>query len=370
MSSPHSLIPFNDLSRTPPEVMARIEESVARVLASGWYVMGPEHDAFEAELAAYQGVDHAVLLGNGTDALELALSSLGVGQGDEVLTVANAGAYTTIAARLLGARAVYADVAAPSLLMTPETLVAALDRIGRSPKVLVVTHLFGAMVDMPGIMAIARERGILVLEDCAQSLGAAIDGRKAGTFGDIATTSFYPTKNLGALGDGGAVLTSDAGLAETVRRTRQYGWKSKYHIGFDHGRNSRMDEIQAAILRVKLPLLDSWNDRRRDIHSRYEAATARMVGRSSESFTAHLAVLSVEDRDATRAALRELGVATDIHYPVADHLQDFPSDRPEPVSLPVTEAAAGSILSVPMFPELADTEIDTIVSALAEVVGD
>ncbi|MBU1586702.1 MAG: DegT/DnrJ/EryC1/StrS family aminotransferase [Actinobacteria bacterium] len=369
MSSQPDLVKFGDLSRTPPEVMASIEAAIARVLASGWFVMGPEHDAFEAELATYVGARHVVGLGNGTDALELALAAVGVTAGDTVVTVANAGAYSTIALRLLGAHPAFADVDPATLLMTPATFQTALDSLASAPRAVVVTHLYGAMADVEGIVEISRRHGIAVVEDCAQSLGASRNGTMSGMVGDIATTSFYPTKNLGALGDGGAVFTNSEELATAVRRTRQYGWSSKYHIGYDHGRNSRLDELQAAILRVKLPLLDGWNARRREIHARYEAATSRMVNRASESFIGHLAVATSDDRGATRAALRAAGVATDVHYPVPDHHQEFPSDRPTPVSLPATEAASASVFSVPLFPELTDVEVDRVSAALASVVG-
>lgn len=367
MQSSNDLIPFNDLSRSSSETAAAVEAAIARVVASGWYVMGPEHNAFEAELASYLGVRESVLVGNGTDALELALAAVGVGEGDLVLGVANAGAYATIAARLLGATMVYADVSPETLLMTPATLREALDRSPERPAAIVVTHLYGLMADMLGILAIAEAEGIVVVEDCAQSIGASLDGRKAGAFGRIATTSFYPTKNLGALGDGGAVYTDDPELAASVRRMRQYGWASKYHIGYDHGRNSRLDELQAAILRAKLPLLDGWNERRRSIHSRYVEASSRMVGRAADSFIAHLAVLTVDDRDAARESFAAAGVSTDVHYPVPDHRQAFPSKKPSPVSLPVTERVADQILSVPMFPELTDNEVDRVAAAIASL---
>jgi dTDP-4-amino-4,6-dideoxygalactose transaminase len=365
-----SVIPFNDLSRASVEVKAEVEAAIARVLASGWFVMGPEHNAFEQELSAYFGVDHAVLVGNGTDALELALAAVGVGVGDLVLTVANAGAYTSVAARLLGATPVFCDVSPSTLLMTADGVREILAGDGRMPKAIVVTHLYGAMAPVREIVAVAREYGVAVVEDCAQSIGARLDGRQSGTFGDIATTSFYPTKNLGALGDGGAVFTRNQELAESVRRMRQYGWDSKYHIAYDHGRNSRMDELQAAILRVKLPHLDAWNERRRQIHSRYEAAVPRrlrFVNSSSESFTAHLAVATSDDRAADREALKKAGIGTDVHYPIPDNKQDFASDRPAPVSLPVTEHAAQTVFSVPMFPELTDDEVDRTCAALASL---
>ncbi len=370
MTSPSDLVPFNDLSRTPPEVLADIQSAISRVVASGWYVMGPEHDGFEAELGAYLGARHVVGLGNGTDALELALAAVGVVRGDAVVTIANAGAYSTIALRLLGAHPVFADIDPATLLMTPATFQAALDGLAEAPRAVVVTHLYGAMADVAGIVAVARAHGIAIVEDCAQSIGASSNGTKAGLFGDVGTTSFYPTKNLGALGDGGAVFTNNEEIATAVRRMRQYGWVSKYDIGFDHGRNSRLDEMQAAILRVKLPLLDRGNERRREIHSAYEAASPRMVNRASESFIGHLAVATAADRDAARASLRAAGVATDVHYPIPDHHQQFPTERPAPVSLPVTEAASGTVFSVPMFPELTDAEVERVSAALAALPDD
>lgn len=357
-------IPFNDLSRTPADFAAQIESAVARVLASGWYVLGPEHDAFEAELAEYVGTSDVVLLGNGTDALELGLAALGVGAGDRVVTVANAGAYSTIAMRLLGAVPVFAEVSADTHLMTVETFAAALASSPQTPRAVVVTHLYGAVADVEGIAALARRHGIAVLEDCAQSLGARRDGRLAGTVGDLATTSFYPTKNLGALGDGGAVYTNDPALADAVRRMRQYGWTSKYRIEFDHGRNSRLDEIQAAILRIKLPHLDEWNERRRAIHSRYEAASGSLVHSADEAFIAHLAVATSPHRDRVREQLASAGVSTDVHYPLPDHQQAFPGGLAS-VSLPVTERLAGEVFSLPMFPELTESEVDRISEALA-----
>jgi dTDP-3-amino-2,3,6-trideoxy-4-keto-D-glucose/dTDP-3-amino-3,4,6-trideoxy-alpha-D-glucose/dTDP-2,6-dideoxy-D-kanosamine transaminase len=360
-------IALNDLKRIAPEQLAEIQSAIARVVASGWFVMGPEHDAFEAELAAYLGVAHVIGLGNGTDALELALAALDIGPGDRVLTIANAGGYATTAIRLLGATPVYADVNEQTLLLDGAGLQAALDRLEKAPAALVVTHLFGAVADMDSIMPIARSHGIPVLEDCAQSLGSELGDRRAGALADIATTSFYPTKNLGAMGDGGAVMTSDDELATRVRRMRQYGWTSKYRIGAEHGRNSRLDELQAAILRVRLPHLDADNERRRDIHRRYEAATPGMVNRASARFNAHLAVMRAVDRDAARASLDLAGVSTDVHYPVPDHLQAFPVVPPESVSLPVTERAADVILSLPMFLGMREDEVERVCAAVSGI---
>jgi aminotransferase EvaB len=358
-------VPFNDLSRTPPHIALEIEAAVTRVMASGWFVLGPENAALEQELADYLGASHVVLLGNGTDALELALAAIGVERGDVVLSVANAGAYSTIAARLLGATVIYSDVDERTLLATGALVRSAIESAPVKPVAIVVTHLYGSMAPIEEIVSVAREYGIRVIEDCAQSIGARVDGRQSGTFGDIATTSFYPTKNLGALGDGGAIFTNDESLASAVRSLRQYGWDTKYHISRDHGRNSRMDELQAAILRAKLPHLDQLNDRRRAIHARYEEV-ASMINTSSESFTAHLAVLAVDEREGFRSALAAAGVGTDVHYPVPDHRQAFVANRPVDVHLPVTERAAERVVSVPMFPELTESEVDRVCAALAE----
>ena len=323
MSAP---IPFNDLSRHAPGVLAELESAVTRVVRSGWYVRGPENAALEAELSEYLGVAHTALLANGTDALELALAALGVSPGDTVLTVANAGSYTSVATRLLGAEPVYCDIDPVTMLASPDTVRAAFDALAVPPKVIVVTHLYGALAPIAEIVQLADERGIPVLEDCAQSLGARVAGRHGGTFGAIATTSFYPTKNLGGMGDGGAVFTDDSQLVERVRSLSQYGWSSKYRISLPRGRNSRMDEMQAAIVRALLPRLDAANDRRRSIHSRYESSgssTMKLVNRASESFIGHLgvAVVDASDRERAQAYFAERGISTDVHYPIADHRQ-------------------------------------------------
>jgi aminotransferase EvaB len=359
------VVPFNDLGRGTSAIRPVIDEAISRVVSSGWYVLGPEHDAFEAELAAYVGVDHAVGVGNGTDALQLALTALGVTAGDTVLTAANAGGYTSTAARSIAAVPVFVDET--SMLLTVDTVAAAVERLAAAPKVIVVTHLFGTAADVELIVDWAHARDIAVLEDCAQSLGAMVGTRRAGAVADVSTTSFYPTKNLGALGDGGAVLTSDAGLAVRLRQLRQYGWASKYSTSVEGGRNSRLDELQAAVLRAKLPLLDGWNERRREIHSQYENAVssnARLVNTSGPGYVGHLAVIDVDDRDAARAVFEAHGVRTDVHYPTPDHLQPIAAGT-SVTDLPVTERVAKRILSVPLFPELTRDEVDRVSAALA-----
>lgn len=360
-------VPFNDLSRSVTPIRSQIDAAIDRVVSSGWFAMGPEHNAFEAELAAYVGVRHAVNVGNGTDALELALASLGVGRDSLVLTVANAGAYTTTALRLLGADPIYVDIDPLTMLMSGATLRRALMACPEAPQAIVVTHLYGAVAPMNEICAIAQEFNVPVLEDCAQALGANLNGAKAGSLADIAITSFYPTKNLGAMGDGGAILTNSDELADAARRMRQYGWETKYDIRHDHGRNSRLDEMQAAILRVKLPLLDSVSSRRREIHSIYAAANqdrVSFVNTANESFVAHLAVVTTDHRDDVRSQLLSAGVSTEVHYPIPDFQQGFPNFSPRPMPVEETVRVAGRILSLPMFPELTDEEVQHVVRAL------
>jgi dTDP-3-amino-2,3,6-trideoxy-4-keto-D-glucose/dTDP-3-amino-3,4,6-trideoxy-alpha-D-glucose/dTDP-2,6-dideoxy-D-kanosamine transaminase len=362
-------VPFNDLGRGTAALRPQIDAAISRVLSSGWFVMGPEHDSFETEIGQYLGGSRAVLVGNGTDALELALIALGVQPGDTVLTAANAGGYAATAARSIGATPAFVDVEPDTHLLSVRTVNAALDELDHTPAVLVVTHLYGAMADIVALVDRAHERGMSVIEDCAQALGAIRDGKRAGTVGDIGTTSFYPTKNLGALGDGGAIFTNVASIDVELRKLRQYGWESKYRASSGRGRNSRLDELQAAILRVKLPMLDSQNERRRAIHSSYEQAAGagvRLVNTATGAFTAHLAVAVVAERDRVKAAFEAAGIRTDIHYPVADHLQPI-AHSPASTSLPVTEKLASEILSLPLFPELTDREIERVQRAIESV---
>lgn len=333
------------------------------VLDSGWVVLGPQVRSFEDELADYLGVDRAVSVANGTDALTIALTALECGPGDLVATAANAGGYSTTAIRSVGAVPVYVDVDPTTALMTGEHVVAALDA---GAKVVVVTHLFGAMAPVQEIVDLCHRRGVKVLEDCAQAIGAEVAGRRAGSVGDAAAFSFYPTKNLGALGDGGAVVTRDAALADAVVSLRQYGWEGKYTVGRSGGRNSRLDELQAAILRVRLPLLDEGNSRRRAIHRRYaEASPHPFFGSDDSSFVAHLAVLRTSDRETARSALDASGVSTDVHYPIPDHQQRALGEHHVAGSLSVTELLAQQILTVPCFPELTDAEVERVCDGLS-----
>lgn len=341
--------------------------SIQRVLDRHWYVLGEEVSEFEKEFSSYVGVKHCVTVANGTDALEMALRSLGIQKGDKVATVANAGFYSSTAIHAIGAIPVYVDVDEASLTMAPVSLGKALEH---KPKAVIVTHLYGQLADIKELTRLARAAGVLLIEDCAQSHGANRDGKQAGSYGDAACFSFYPTKNLGALGDGGAVVTSDTDLATRLRTLRQYGWGQKYQVVTSGGRNSRLDEIQAAILREKLPRLENWNKERRQIAMRYNAAFASLPVRSpisvEEDYVAHLYILRVSERDAFRNFLKSYGIATDIHYPIPDHLQPAYQDAMVAEPLCVTEAAGQTVVTLPCYPGLTDPEIERVIKAVQE----
>ena len=351
-------VALNDLLRQTASLHNELAGALNRVLASGWYILGRECAAFEDEFAAYCRVPHCVTVGNGTDALELALRTLGVGPGDLVATVANAGGYSTTAIRAAGAEPLYVDIDPATMNVSAADLRA---RITPRVRAVIATHLYGRMAEMPEVLEAAG--GVPVIEDCAQAHGASIDGRKAGAWGALACFSFYPTKNLGALGDGGAITTSDDALAARVKSLRQYGWSAKY-CSAEYGRNSRLDEMQAASLRAKLPHVAAWNARRREIARAYDEALGRQEVRG-ESDVAHLYIVRSAARDELRAALAERGIGTDIHYPVPDHLQDAAGRTG--VRLPETERAAREILTLPCYPELLPEEIEHVCHTLAEV---
>jgi dTDP-4-amino-4,6-dideoxygalactose transaminase len=365
----HTPIPLNDLKRHNDAVAREVARAVERVLASGWYILGSQVSAFEAEFAAFCGVNHCVAVGNGTDALELALRSLEIGPGDQVLTAANAGGYSTAAIRATGAEPCYCDIDRDSMLLSASELASGLTPRTRA---VIVTHLYGQMADMPQLLEICSRAGLPLLEDCAQAHGACLAGKRAGAWGVLGCFSFYPTKNLGAIGDGGAVITGDARLAERVRMLRQYGWSSRYNSRLA-GRNSRLDEIQAAVLRVKLPHLEDWNERRRSI-ARYYNANLRDLGLalpriSGGDSIAHLYVLRSPGRDGLKTALAAAGIGADIHYPIPDHWQE--SARGESwaaVRLPVTEECCRQVLTLPCFPEMTDRETERVTLAVRDAV--
>ncbi len=359
-------VPLNDLGRCNNSILDEIHAAIERVLSSGWYVLGPEVEAFESEFAAYCGVPHCIGVANGTDALELAIRTLGVGPAEQVVTTANAGMYSSSAIRAVGADPVYVDVDPQTMNMDPTALANVL-----SPeiKAIIVTHLYGRMAAMPQLMRVASRAGVPIVEDCAQAHGAHIDGRKAGSFGELGCFSFYPTKNLGALGDGGAIITKDSQFAERLRMLRQYGWSTKYCSRLQGGRNSRLDELQAAILRVKLPRLDTWNESRRRIAEHYwnglQHLDLDLPANTGDDYVAHLYVVRTTSRSDLSRQLAAAGITTDIHYPVPDHLQESARlDSLPNWELPITEEYSQQIVTLPCFYGMTAAEISRVVIAV------
>jgi dTDP-3-amino-2,3,6-trideoxy-4-keto-D-glucose/dTDP-3-amino-3,4,6-trideoxy-alpha-D-glucose/dTDP-2,6-dideoxy-D-kanosamine transaminase len=359
-------IGINDLRRHATATTAAVRGAVDRVLESGWYILGRENDAFEQEFASYCGANHCIGVANGTDAIELGLRALSVQHGSRVVTVANAGYYTLTALNAIGAVPVFADVDERTQLMSLDHLGDLVAQGGIDA--VVITHLFGLLHDMDAILRITEPTGVPVFEDCAQAHGASRGGRRAGGFGAAASFSFYPTKNLGALGDAGAVVTQSNDVAGKVRQLRQYGWKSKYEVESSHARNSRLDELQAAILRSKLPALDGWNARRREIAARYSARIRHpRVGCPpvyGEEYVAHLYVVTCDDRQSLRTHLSALQIGTDIHYPIPDYRQLPLLNAFAGINLPVTDKLAQRILTLPCYPELQDEEVSHIIDSI------
>ncbi len=362
-------VPANDLRPQYATIRAEIDAAIAAVLERGWYVLGPEVEAFEAEFAAYCGAAHGVGVGSGTEALHLALLACGVGPGDEVITVAHTAVPTINAISLTGARPVFVDVDPRTYTMDPAAAAAA---ITPRTRVLLPVHLYGHPADMAPLRDLARRHGLRLLEDAAQAHGTAYRGARTGTLGDLAAFSFYPTKNLGAYGDGGMVVTDDAALAEQVRLLRNYGQTDRYHHQIE-GLNSRLDELQAAVLRVKLRHLDAWTAARRERAARY-TATLRRAQAPTEAPWAHhvyhLYVVRVPRRDAVQRALAQAGIGTLIHYPLPAHLQPaYAYLGLGRGSLPTTERLADEILSLPLYPELPLEQVDEVAQTLERVLS-
>jgi dTDP-4-amino-4,6-dideoxygalactose transaminase len=349
---------------------AEIDAAIHRALDSGWYVLGQEGRAFEAEFAAWLGAGTAVGCGNGTDAIALALRGLGIGVGSTVVTVSHTAVATVAAIESTGATPLLIDIEPDHYTMDP----AELAHVLRSPpaglppiRAVVPVHLYGQPADVGVIDTLCRQHGALLIEDCAQAHGARRSGQMVGTFGDAATFSFYPTKNLGALGDGGMVVARDPGVAERIAALRQYGW-TRHYISDEVGVNSRLDELQAAILRVKLTHLDAANARRREIAKAYDAVLGSRAPRRrrGSEHVYHLYVTRVTDRDQVQARLRELGVGSGVHYPVPVHLQPAYAGRVAlgPAGCVETERAALEVLSLPLYPELTEAQVRRVCEAL------
>jgi dTDP-4-amino-4,6-dideoxygalactose transaminase len=352
-----------------------IDAAVARALSSGWYILGGEGKAFEAEYAAWLGTQRAVGCANGTDALALAMRALDIGPGSAVATVSHTAVATVAAVEMAGATPVLLDIDPLHYTLDPAELNAVLAHppAGLPPiRAVIVVHLYGQPADMDAILPICARHGVAVIEDCSQAHGAALNGRVVGTMGRVACFSLYPTKNFGALGDGGVVATDDAELADRIGAIRQYGWR-KHYISDEVGVNSRLDELQAAILRAKLPHLDAHNARRAAIADAYDAALAGgawspPARRPGARHVFHQYVLRVPDREAVQARLRAAGVGTGIHYPMPVHLQPAYRERVAlgPSGCRASEAASREVLSLPMYPELTEEQVVHICDVLRQ----
>lgn len=368
-------IPQNDPRAAYLAQRAEIDAAISRALDGGWYILGKETRDFEAEFAAAVGCRHGVGVGNGTDALVLALRALGVGPGQCVATVSHTAVATVAAIELAGATPLFIDIDPESFTMDPAALAAALAAPPAAGPIAAIlpVHLYGQAADLAALGALAERHGVRLVEDCAQAHGARFEDRPAGSFGVAACFSLYPTKNLGALGDGGIVVTGDEALAAELRAIREYGWRGRRYVSERTGLNSRLDEVQAAILRVKLTRLACDNERRRAIAERYDAAVrGTAVAPPTRDRRAvhvfHQYVVRTPRRDRLRAALESAGIGCNIHYPVPVHLQPAYRGRLPigPTGLAATERAAGEILSLPMYPQLSEGQVDRIAETLSE----
>lgn len=357
------MIKVFDIERSVEKNRASINAAIQRVIDSGQFILGQEVSEFEKEFARYLDCKYVIGVANGSDALYLALAALGLNQSSKIATVANAGFYGSSAISRLGAQMKFIDVD----IETSNTNLESVRSVGTSIDAIIVTHLYGrAVEDIQLIAEYCKKHGIALIEDCAQAAGASIDGKKVGNFGDIASFSFYPTKNLGALGDGGAVITNSASLMEKVKSLREYGWKSKYSVEIEGGINSRLDEFQAAILRVLLPNLDAENERRarvaRLLTENINAPQIISLPACTPNFVAHLYVLRTSNRDELEQKLKLNGIGFSVHYPVPDYLQ--PIIKVVSQELPSTKELATQILTIPCHSNLTDTEIEKIIRVI------
>jgi dTDP-4-amino-4,6-dideoxygalactose transaminase len=343
-----------------------IIDGIKRVLSSGWYILGKEVENFEREFAEFSGAIFCIGVASGTDALSLSLKAFGILAGDEVITVSHSAVATVAAIEQIGAVPVFCDIEPQTRCIDPKKII---PLISDKTKAILPVHIYGQPAPMEEVCSIAKKYNLGIIEDCAQAHGAEIRGQKVGTFGDVSAFSFYPTKNLGAIGDGGAVITNSAEIAEKLRWLREYGWKDRY-ISSIQGMNSRLDEIQAAILRVKLPHLSRDNARRREIAGHYIAAIdgdkiIAPIKIDGTLHAMHLFVVECDQRESLQNFLNEKEIGTVIHYPMAIHQQPAYFRRLRGYNdLPNTENLYRRILSLPMYPELADNQVERICLAL------
>jgi aminotransferase EvaB len=363
----HRPIPFNDLKRLFMRYAPKIERSVSDALASGWWILGERGKKFAEEYANFIGVDYCIPVGNGTDALEIAMRIVSA-PGQEIITVANAGGYSSTAANIVGVVPVYADIEPDTHLLS---IPSAVSKLTSRTAAVTVTHLYGGAVDVPKLredMDRAGYTGVPIIEDCAQAHGATVKERRVGSLGNLSTFSFYPTKNLGATGDAGAILTSSSDIARSARLLQQYGWESKYRIAIRGGRNSRMDEVQAAVLSALLPALDDLNAERMEIREKYRASlpSAFKLLIAPAGSVAHLVVGMTDRRDELREFAASKGVSTDVHYPVLDCDQQAWAAATLATDLPNSRLAVKRIVSLPCFPGLTPAELDRVCSTVDE----
>lgn len=362
------MIPLNDLSRQVAERQHREIEVAASVLVSGHYIKGSRTEELESALSALIGGSQVLAIANGTDALMLAMLGLGLKPGDKVATVGNAGGYSSTAAVRIGLQPVLIDIDSNSAQMSCEDLEQAFKK--GSIQAVVVTHLYGQLADVETIRELCDRYNVYLIEDCAQAIGARRNGKAAGSWGDASTFSFYPTKNLGAIGDAGAVAFKVLEHYETARSFSQYGWTSRYEISIAGGFNSRIDEIQAAILLERLPHLDEDNAKRREIIKIYSSSLTgerRMLGQPDESFVGHLAVLVTTNRASDVEKLHSQGVATGIHYPILDNKQKAWKEQFTGTEIPNSEILVNQILTIPCFPLMSDGEVHQVATALSSL---
>ena len=358
-------IPLADLVAQYRTIQTDIDAAIRSVLESGHFILGPNTKALEREVAKYLGVQHAVGVASGTDALILALRALGIGPGDEVIVPDYTFLATASAVLHAGASPVLVDVDPQTYCLDLEAVAA---QITSRTRAVIPVHLFGQPVDMGGLMDLAAAHGLTVIEDNAQALGATYQGRRTGAIGHVGCLSFFPSKNLGGYGDGGMVVTNDAGIAERVRMLRTHGWREKYDpevLGY----NSRLDEMQAAVLRVKLPHLDVWNaerGRRARVYAQALAGTGvrTPVERADSTHVHHLYVVGVSQRSALERALKERGIATAVYYPRALHATRLFRASVAGRTFPVSSALSEDLLAIPLYPEMSDDQQETVVAAM------
>jgi dTDP-4-amino-4,6-dideoxygalactose transaminase len=366
VSASSDLVRFNAL--VPTEDSRAVYGAIHRVIESGWFILGPEVEAFETEFASASGAAHAVGVGTGTDAITLILRALGIGPGDEVITPPLSAAYSALAVMMAGARPVFADIDPERLTLDPR---AAESAITSRTRALLPVHLYGQPADMEALGAIAARHNLAVVEDAAQAHLGTSEGRPVGTIGVAGAFSFYPTKNLGALGDGGAVVTNDAALAARIRRLRNGGQTSRYHHE-EPGANSRLDELQAAVLRARLGLLGSWTARRRVMAAQYRERLAGARVKVPREFDAghvyHLFPVLTKRRDAFQAHMASCGIETLIHYPLPIPRQRALAST-SPAACPIADRICSEVVSLPFYPSLQTDAIERVVAAVQGFAG-